>query len=52
MCSCCSGHGFKFSPVLGKVAADLLLHNKSIDIFEKWRHTYCIAYHQGVQLNS
>ena len=31
--SCCSGHGFKFCPILGKVAADVAHKNTSIDIF-------------------
>ena len=26
----CSGHGFKFSPVIGKIIADLLDKNQSI----------------------
>ena len=27
--SCCSGHGFKFTPVIGKIASDLILTNQS-----------------------
>jgi len=27
--SICSGHGFKFSSVIGEILADLLLNNKS-----------------------
>lgn len=49
-CSSCSGHSFKFTPVLGKIFVDLLTKGKSIDLFEKYRHLFRIAYHQGVNL--
>ena len=50
VCSCCSGHGFKFGPVIGDIVCDLLKKNKSIDLFEKYRHTFQIPYHQGINL--
>ena len=29
LASCCSGHGFKFAPVLGEAIADLAQHGES-----------------------
>lgn len=49
--SCCSGHGFKFSPVLGKIVSDVITTNKSMDLFEKWRYTLQIPYHRGTNLH-
>ena len=49
-CSCCSGHGFKLSPIIGKIAGDLLAEDRSFDLFEKNRHIFRMAYHQGVNL--
>ena len=49
-CSCCSGHAFKLSPIIGKIAADLLAEDRSFDLFEKNRHTFRIAHHQSVNL--
>lgn len=50
ICSCCSGHGFKFSPLIGKICSDLVEKNKSIKEFEENRHIFQIAFHQGVNL--
>lgn len=50
ICSCCSGHGFKFAPLMGKIVSDLLLENKSVELFETNRHTFQIEYHRGVNL--
>ena len=36
--SACSGHGFKFSPIIGKIATDILCKDKTIEIWEKYRH--------------
>jgi sarcosine oxidase len=36
VCSACSGHGFKFAPVLGEITADLALDGgtaRVIDLF-------------------
>ena len=48
--SCCSGHGFKFAPVLGKVISDVVSTGKSIEAFEKYKHALSIPYHRGVDL--
>ena len=34
----CSGHGFNFSPIIGKIATDILSKDKTIEIWEKYRH--------------
>jgi glycine/D-amino acid oxidase-like deaminating enzyme len=46
----CSGHGFKFSPLLGKIVADLLKYDKSIELFEQNRYLMRLFYHLGVNL--
>jgi len=46
----CSGHGFKFGPIIGKVVADLLVKDQSIAVFEKYRHFVRMFYHLGVKL--
>lgn len=41
--SACSGHGFKFGPLSGRLAADLLLDEKSgVDAFERHRAAFSI----------
>jgi sarcosine oxidase len=38
--SACSGHGFKFSPVIGEILADLALHGRTdypVDAFRASR---------------
>ena len=50
VCSCCSGHAFKLSPIIGKIVADLLAEDRSFDLFEKNRYIFRMAYHQGVNL--
>lgn len=39
LCSACSGHGFKLSPVIGYVLADMV------------RHGRCQEYHTELQLH-
>jgi sarcosine oxidase len=58
VCSCCSGHGFKFSPIMGEIAAEILIGNKdksneptSNEVFNKWKHMFKFAYHEGMNLN-
>ena len=46
----CSGHGFKFSPIIGKIVADLLEKDRSLDFFERGRHQMRLFYHKGVNL--
>lgn len=46
----CSGHGFKFGPVIGKVVADLLNKDESIKVFEQGRYLCRLFYHLGVHL--
>ena len=48
--SACSGHGFKFSPIVGQIVRDLIEDEESIELFEKNRHLFSIAYHQGMNL--
>ena len=48
--SACSGHGFKFSPIIGQIVADLLEKDKSFELFEKNRFLMRICYHQGIDL--
>jgi glycine/D-amino acid oxidase-like deaminating enzyme len=50
ICSPCSGHGFKFSTVIGKIISDLVISDQSINIFEKNRHKFRVAYHLGMNL--
>ena len=50
LCSPCSGHGFKFGPIIGKIIADLLVRDESIPLFEKNRYLSRWHYHLGVNL--
>ena len=50
ICSCCSGHSFKLSPMVGKIASDIVVKGKTIDLVEKEGHCFKIPYHQGVNL--
>lgn len=50
ICSPCSGHGFKFGPILGKIVADLLEKDQSIEVFEEYRYLCRLFYHMGVNL--
>ncbi len=50
ICSPCSGHGFKFSPVIGQIVADLLKKNESTQLFEKYRYLMRLHYHIGINL--
>ncbi len=46
----CSGHGFKFGPVIGKMVADLLNSDTTIPVFEDNRFYCRLFYHLGVNL--
>ena len=46
----CSGQGFKFAPILGKIAADLLVSDRSLPLFEANRHFFRMFYHLRVYL--
>ena len=49
--SACSGHGFKFSPVIGNIVADLLKDDRTaIELFMKNRYLARLAYHTGMNL--
>jgi len=42
--SCCSGHAFKFAPLLGKIAADLALQGQTnIAEFEEARELFSVS---------
>jgi len=43
--SACSGHGFKFGPIIGNIIADLLVNKKSIDLYEKNKYDFRIRTH-------
>jgi len=46
--SACSGHGFKFAPLTGRLLSELLLDGKStLETFEKYRAAFRIATHQN-----
>ena len=32
ICSCCSGHSFKLSPMIGRIASDMLTKGKTINL--------------------
>jgi sarcosine oxidase len=61
VCSCCSGHGFKFAPIIGEIISQIVTpiseetNNSSTKVknpaFNKWQHIFRIAYHQGVNLS-
>jgi glycine/D-amino acid oxidase-like deaminating enzyme len=61
ICSCCSGHGFKFAPIIGEIISQIVTpiseetKNSSTKVknpaFNKWQHIFRIAYHQGVNLS-
>jgi glycine/D-amino acid oxidase-like deaminating enzyme len=46
----CSGHGFKFGPVIGKVVSDLLISDQTIPVFEDNRFYCRLFYHLGINL--
>jgi glycine/D-amino acid oxidase-like deaminating enzyme len=46
----CSGHGFKFGPVIGKVVSDILIKDETIPVFEDNRFYCRLFYHLGVNL--
>jgi glycine/D-amino acid oxidase-like deaminating enzyme len=46
----CSGHGFKFSPILGQIVADLLDKDQSIPLFEQYRYLMRLFFHKGINL--
>lgn len=46
----CSGHGFKFGPVIGKVVSDILVKDETIPVFEENRFYCRLFYHLGVNL--
>jgi sarcosine oxidase len=46
----CSGHGFKFGPVIGKVVSDILIRDETIPVFEESRFYCRLFYHLGVNL--
>ena len=48
--SCCSGHGFKFSPVIGKIVRDMIVEGKTLEVVEKQGHIFKIPYHEGINL--
>ena len=50
ICSACSSHGFKMAPLIGKAVSDLIIENKSFELFEKWRYRFQIPFHQGINL--
>ena len=46
----CSGHGFKFSPIIGQIVADLLKEDMSFELFERNRHMMRLCFHKGIDL--
>ena len=40
--SICSGHGFKFGPLMGRILADLVMDGTSIPEFERHRATFAV----------
>jgi glycine/D-amino acid oxidase-like deaminating enzyme len=46
----CSGHGFKFSPIIGQIVADLLDKNQSIPLFEQYRNLMQLSFHKDTNM--
>jgi sarcosine oxidase len=41
----CSGHGFKFGPIIGNIVADLLVEKSSINVYENFKNEFKIWNH-------
>ena len=43
----CSGHGFKFGPIIGNIIADLLVKKSSFEIYESFKNEFKISNHMN-----
>lgn len=49
--STCSGHAFKFGPLVGRILSDLIqTGTTSVQLFRDNKFRFCINYHMGVNL--
>lgn len=51
--SCCSGHGFKFAPIIGDIAAQIVTSKSEYkdvktrnEAYNTWSHLFKFPYHQ------
>jgi glycine/D-amino acid oxidase-like deaminating enzyme len=48
--SCCSGHGFKFSPIIGDIVAQVVSSEKEGETtnqaYNNWKHLFKFSYHK------
>lgn len=49
--STCSGHSFKFGPLVGRILSDMILTGTtSVKLFRDNKFKFSIHYHKGVDL--
>jgi hypothetical protein len=48
--SCCSGHGFKFAPIIGDIVAQVVSSDEDTETtnqtYNKWNHHFKLVHHK------